>query len=244
MSIYTSYDYLWSEPYIVEGIGTLKCPTLLDIRKMTYQVFCIYINLTILQKQDILSMISINEYDDTRSLYDLLLEASPGMVFQYIRTFILNDELRFNTERKAIEVIDVFDENKKIVGYIDSNNFEVFRKNLATILGIKSDDEKPLKYKSERAKKLAEKIQQNKTKYKKTNTDNDFDNMILKYCSNNKVGINMLNVGNLTYYQFNKLFKEYIYARQSDYGDALATNTFTYKDSKDYNPMQWIKKIE
>ena len=70
-----------------------------------------------------------------------------------------------------------------------------------------------------------------------------FDNLIKKYCTHNKVGINILNVWDMTFYQFNTMFSEYNVGRQMDFNDAMASNTFSYKESSDYNPMLWIEKI-
>ena len=36
MKGFSDYDYLCDEPYFYEGIGHVKCPTLRDIRKITY----------------------------------------------------------------------------------------------------------------------------------------------------------------------------------------------------------------
>ena len=70
-----------------------------------------------------------------------------------------------------------------------------------------------------------------------------FDNLIKKYCTHNKVGINILNVWDMTFYQFNVMFAEYNIGRQMDFNDAMASNTFSYKEASDYKPMLWIEKI-
>ena len=75
----------------------------------------------------------------------------------------------------------------------------------------------------------------------KTDDDLKLGNMIKKYCTHNKVGINILNVWDMTYYQFNVMFSEYRTGRQMDFNDAMAANTFSYKDSSDYNPSLWMK---
>lgn len=67
--------------------------------------------------------------------------------------------------------------------------------------------------------------------------------MIKKYCTHNKVGINILNVWDMTYYQFMQMFNEYCNGRQCDFNDLMAANTFSYKKSTDYNPLEYIKKL-
>ena len=47
----------------------------------------------------------------------------------------------------------------------------------------------------------------------------------------------------MTFYQFNTMFAEYNIGRQMDFNDAMASNTFSYKESSDYKPMLWIEKL-
>ena len=83
-------------------------------------------------------------------------------------------------------------------------------------------------------------------KEKQTSADDDYtlSNMIVKYCTHNKVGINILNVWDMTYYQFMKMFLEYRMGRQADINDMMAANSFSFKNSKDYKPMEYMNKIK
>ena len=92
---------------------------------------------------------------------------------------------------------------------------------------------------------MYEQFKQHAQKQKKESDENfAFDNMIKKYCTHNKVGINILNVWDMTYYQFVTMFKEYGNGRQHDFSDMMAANTFSYKKSTDYKAMDYMKKIE
>ena len=52
MKGFSDYDYLCDEPYFYEGIGHVKCPTLRDIRRITYGQFNIFLSyISITQKQ-------------------------------------------------------------------------------------------------------------------------------------------------------------------------------------------------
>ena len=135
------------------------------------------------------------------------------------------------------------------IGKINDDNFEEFRNFLQVILGIKSEKEieKP-KYKNKLAQRIAEKLakHQSEKKGKQTSSDDDYTlpNMIVKYCTHNKVGINILNVWDMTYYQFMKMFLEYRMGRQADINDMIAANSFSFKNSKDYKPMEYMNKIK
>lgn len=245
MSLYTPYDYLWPEPYVIDGIGKVKCPTLLEIRQMTYNMFCCYLNMTLATVDEFISNFHLDDgLSKDLSLYSIFILTNPQLLLHYIRTFITNDIVKFNDKEISVEVIDIIDGSETVIGKINEANFELFRDSVAAALGVKKVSEKPLKFKSARARKLHEKITQNNTKSRNTDPNYSLDNMILKFCTFNKAGINMLNIGNLTYHQFIQLFNEYVHARQSDYGDAIAANTFSYKDSKDYNSTMWIEKLK
>lgn len=45
ISLYTNFDYLCNEPFFIDGVGTVKCPTLRDIRTITFKVFALFQNI-------------------------------------------------------------------------------------------------------------------------------------------------------------------------------------------------------
>lgn len=244
MSSYTPYDYLWPEPYMVDGIGKIKCPTLTEIRNMTYNMFCCYLNMTLATADEFISSFHIDDgLSKDLSLYSIFILTNPQLLLHYIRAFITNDIVKFNEKEMSVEIIDIINGSESFVGKINESNFESFRNSVALALGLKNVSEKPLKFKNDHALKLREKFKKN-TKSHTADPNYSLDNMILKFCTFNKTGINMLNVGNLTYYQFTQLFNEYVHARQSDYGDSIAANTFSYNDSKDYKSTMWIEKLK
>ena len=53
-----------------------------------------------------------------------------------------------------------------------------------------------------------------------------------------------MNVWDMTYYQFMKMFLEYRMGRQADINDMMAANSFSFKNSKDYKPMEYMNKIK
>ena len=179
----------------------------------------------------------------TMSLYSPVYTNSE-LLFGLINFFI-KDNVEFRKDDLSFHVyIEETDNDGKIsrneVGVINSDNFDVFRNEVLKILGLKQIETKKPKYKTERARLLAEKIAKAKSQLPKATKQDEnmaFDNLIKKYCTHNKVGINILNVWDMTFYQFNTMFSEYNVGRQMDFNDAMASNTFSYKESSDYNPM-------
>ena len=61
MTPYTDFDYLCNEPFYVPNIGNIKCPTLKDIRKITYSTFVLYVNIVSFTLEDYLKLCGIEE---------------------------------------------------------------------------------------------------------------------------------------------------------------------------------------
>ena len=98
------------------------------------------------------------------------------------------------------------------------------------------------KYKNETARKWAEKMAKaEEEKQLKRENNLSIGKMISKYCTANKNGINILNVYELTIYQFLDQFAQYNHIRQSDIQDMIYSHIVSFSDLKDYEPQLWLK---
>ena len=61
MKGYSDYDYLCDEPYFYEGIGHVKCPTLRDIRRITYGQFNIFLSYISITRKQFLETFGLTE---------------------------------------------------------------------------------------------------------------------------------------------------------------------------------------
>lgn len=246
---YEDFDYLCNEPFYFEGIGYLKCPTLRDIRKITYQMFSVLSNMAVFTINDYLKATNmVDKYnelseDEKRSvtLYGILVQNNPQILVSMISFFTCG---KIEVPEKSSTFV-IYNDNNEKIGHIGEDNFEDFRVAVKSILGLSSSKEnEPKKFKNDIAKKMYERMQKNDNG-KPNDVDENYslDNMIRKYCTHNKVGINILNVWDLTYYQFVAMFKEYCNGRKCDINDSIATNTLTFKNSTDYKPLEYIQKI-
>ena len=245
ISLYTNFDYLCNEPFFIDGVGTVKCPTLRDIRTITFKVFALFQNIIDITLESYLKSFktTFDEPDEkpseSISLFRILLYDNSSILFSMIKFFIL-DEIEFNQDTNCIDVFnyyqvknesDVFNQ-KRIIGHIGEDNFDTFRDELRCLLGMNSFEEEKPKF-AKGTEKLAQtmfnRFRENALKSKKNkNKDRNYtlDNMICKYCTHNKVGINILNVWDMTYYQFISMFNEYLNGRKHDFNDMMAANTF------------------
>lgn len=254
MTIYTPFDYLCNEPYSIPNMGTIRSPTLRDIRKLTYKVFNFYINTCSINEQELKEKLNIHKEEKEKiTLFNFLLYSNFETLSKLINFFILED-VTYNNTSESFYIFNKFKNKetneivKEKIGEIGAENFNIFRNEVLKILGLKEIEVKKAKYKSEKARQLAEKIQKAKSEIKdkskqEENENLSLDNMIKKYCTYNKVGINILNVWEMTFNQFNTMFAEYSISRQIELNDSMAANTFSFKDSKDYNPELWIETL-
>lgn len=249
MDTLTSFDYLCDEPIFIDGIGSVKCPTLRTIRKTTYQVFSIYVNSLSISLDDYLKAHGLKEKYDLLSdeeklkngLFNLLLYGNTQLLYGVLNFFLI-DDFEYNQKTAEIDIFNTFDDKKSIIGHLNSQNFDLFRNELQCVLGIKKLEESEPKFKNSLAEKMFAKLKTHNEKLKKKSDENyELDNMIKKYCTHNKVGINILNVWDMTYFQFMAMFNEYCNGRQYDFNDMMASNTFQYKKSSDYKPMDYMK---
>lgn len=244
MVSYSPYDYLFADPCQADGIGSIRCPTLADIRRMTYQTFYLYMAISASSGEDLLANYISRGIPGDTDLFTALLAFDPGVLAGYIRAFTANDLIEWNPVSHSFEVYDEKGGENVQAGEVNAGNFQEFRRHAGLALGI-VQDAKAQKFKNDRARKLAERLERSRKESRKSTDDNyELCNMVLKFCTHNKTGINLLNVGNLTYRQFILLFHEYVHARQADYRDAMAANTFSYKEAKDYDPSLWMEKIQ
>lgn len=251
MGIYTSFDYLCNEPFYINGIGNIKCPTLRDIRKCSYSIFSCYLNLSLCTPQECAKLIGLEEQynalDDIgrekNSIYNMLLYNDINLLFSMI-SFFVDEYIDFDKDSLSFITYRVIDDKRQNIGHIGNDNFELFTENIKCILGLNKQEKKEQKFKNNTAKKMFEKLKKHSQEQKRKQDENySLDNMIKKYCTHNKVGINILNVWDMTYYQFTSMFSEYCNGRQCDFNDMMAANTFQYKKSTDYKPLDYMKKL-
>jgi len=90
---------------------------------------------------------------------------------------------------------------------INKDNYKEFTSIIRKLNGL-SEDEQPLKFKNEKAKKLHAKLLKLRSKYKKADDDSpELKDMLSILCNAEGNGINVFNVGKLTIYQVYEHFE-------------------------------------
>ena len=252
MDKFSSFDYLCNEPFFIDGIGHIRCPTLRDIRKITYRVFSLYVDMISVPLDQYLTLHGLKETYDSlpepekacHTLFRLLLYQNPRLLISILDFFLL-EHIDLSQEEESFLIYKGEKDAGNVIGQINNENFETFRKLVQRILGFSDSGRQEPKFKNRLARSLYEKMQRHDGREKKNRDDNySLANMVRKYCTHNKSGINILNVWDLTYYQFTQMFYEYCHARDCDLSYLMAANTFSYKKASDYKPLEYMQKLD
>jgi hypothetical protein len=192
-----------------------------------------------------------DERKKVSSFYNLIISDKEFRnIYLLMFSFFIIENVEFNDKTNEFDIWENQDhindngkteKRKTIIGKINNSNFDSIRNILLQVNCMKSTrkDDEPVKYKNEFAKKLAERM--TKTNQKKLGNQMSFGKMVSKYCADNKNGINMLNVHNLTIYQFFDQWNEHNNIRQCNIQDMIYANTVNFSDLKTYDSQLWLK---
>jgi len=249
-------DLLSNDPIPLEGVGTLKPPTLRDIKKI-YDLYNVYTSFLVVDVEKYLEIMNLkdkysNEEIETLHIYDLIKQDDKILqLYIDMFSFFFIENVFFDKKNEIFvlwkEVIqEGKDESKKVVvGYINKDNFDEVRDCIAQLNHLKVDTEldELAKSKNKRVKKILDKIKKGQASLNKNQPklNIDLSKMISKYCADNKCGINLLNVFDMTVYQFYDQFIQHRHIREADLYDAIYSNTISYNDIKSYDINFWLK---
>lgn len=249
----TLFELLSNEPIHVEGVGDIKIPTLRDIRKIGYNVYEMLCNYLSVDLKKYLEIQELKEQYDKLSedgklantLYNLIIRnAEFSKVYVLIFSFFISENMKFNTKNESFEFYKTEDNGRELIGIINNDNFDIVRDYLLQINKIKQIEVKneAVKYKNETARKLAERMEQAaKVKQDKELENFNIGKMISKYCADNKNGINILNIWDMSIYQFYDQFAQHNHIRESNIQDMVYANTVSFSDLNTYDSQLWLK---
>jgi hypothetical protein len=241
----THEDLIGDIPIYAEGIGHIKIPTLHEIWVTRYKTYEGMLRCLVYKLGDYLKDNNLQyKYDESKiTFYDVIIQDSYLLKFyNLIFSFFIVENVLFDECNKVFIIWEEHDNKKIAIGQINKDNFDEIIDILLKVNYIKSVDEnyeKP-KYKNNFAKKLVERMEKANVKKSQGNSTS-FGKMISKYCADNKNGINILNVWDMTIYQFYDQFMQHNHIRQSDIQDMVYANTVSYSDLKAYDSQLWLK---
>lgn len=257
------YKLLKNNPIKINDYLTLYPPTLEKVFEIydMYQIYLFYMSanldqyLKLNKLEDAYDKLTEKQKNDT-TFYNLITSNEIETdLFLNLFSFFIVDNIEFNSDLNSFVVWKLCERTEKkllkrekhiqykdIIGYIDKNNFDEIRACICQLNHLSCGTDKAVKYKNDRAKKIAEKIAKGlEEQNKKNNLNLDLSKMISKYCADNKNGINIDNVWKLTIYQFYDQFEQHNHIRQASIQDNIYTNTVSFSDLKMYDQSLWLK---
>ena len=246
----TKKQLLRGKPIKVKGIGTLVPPTISDVFDLTddydgVDKYSLYISILEISFDKLVKLIGLERFYDivneNYTLFDLLIVSNKvRQILLECLSFFIAEKIKFNDVKLCFDIID----DDKIIGHIDSNNFEELRVNLLRINCINSKVRKPLKFANKRAKEVYLECQKGRQEYEKAVAKNDSGKQSLEnlvsFVATKSNRYDFFNVWNLTIYQFNELaMRLNLYNQLDTYTKRWAT---WGKDEFDFSA--WYENIE
>ena len=242
-------------PIIIQGVGTLKSPVLNEIYSSDIRNLSLYSLATHVlfgSKQDI---IELGKNMGNNNTYHKLIEPDIEMTSKYnliinsvdlrealceaLALFFCN-KIVFSPENKCFLVVSVTDDKASIVGSISDDNYLFIEDLLKQLLHCESEySDNELKYSSDKAKELWEKVSQAEEKEKADVNARDYEigNIVSKLCVCG-IGYTVKNIYDLTVYQLYDQFSAYMQNRISQ----LSENAYAHNGGEDFDMNSWLRK--
>lgn len=249
----TRFELLCNDPIYIAGVGNLKIPTLREIRRIgyeNYKLLCQYLSVDLKMFLDITELkaqydLLDNKGKEINTLFNLIVNNREFReMYANIFSFFIVEDVYYDKKSMSYIVWDTSNDKHTIVGMINNENFNYVQNCLLQINYLNITDNPPKKYKNKRAKRLAEKLEKHQEELNKNKRHNNltFGDMVSKFCIDNRSGINILNVYDLTIYQFLDQFHEHAYIKQLNIQDMIYANSVQFSDATLYDPQMWLKK--
>jgi hypothetical protein len=242
-------------PIIIQGVGTLRSPILNEIYSSDIRNLSLYSLATHVlfgSKQDIIelgkNMGDNNTYHkliepdiEITSKFNLIINSVDlrEALCEALTLFFCN-KIVFSPENKCFLVLSVIDDKASIVGSINDDNYLFIEDLLKQLLHCESEySDNELKYSSDKAKELWEKVSQAEEKEKADVNARDYEigNIVSKLCVCG-IGYTVKNIYDLTVYQLYDQFSAYMQNRISQ----LSENAYAHNGGEDFDVNGWLRK--
>jgi len=249
------FALLSPDPFVLQGIGTLKSPTLKDIspsNMMNYSLYALVTQILFGSKKDI---IEVGKNMGDNNTYDSLIEPDIEITSKFnliissvdlrealckaLALFFCN-KIVFSPENQAFLVLSVIDDKVDIVGSINEDNYLFVEDLLKQLLHCESEySDKELKFSSDKAKELWDKVSQAEEKEKADVNARDYEigNIVSKLCVCG-IGYTVENIYKLTVYQLYDQFSAYMQNRISQ----LSENAYAHNGGENFDINSWLRK--
>lgn len=206
---------LSGDNFEIEGIGNIKQPKLKNIKLIGNDVYYTYINMLLISLEEYLYAVKcehmISEFRKNGiTKFDIFTDnVDERQLFIYILSFFIEGNVFYQDRKFIIEkiIIDKNGKEEKKYGCVNKNNYQQFLEVICEINYIKLCKQEE-NYASEKARKIAEKIQQAKDKRKNLSQKESYSlSDIISSVSVKSSSYNLFNIWDLTIYQLYDQFQ-------------------------------------
>ena len=248
------FDMLSGEPLYVQGVGHILSPRLKELRPQSgigYRAYNLYLNFLTWDKEHLLKYDQLMQYKGASKLnkdvfnsFDVvtLLEQTRELC-RGVLSFFMVENLVWDEKNRCYLVVTP-EENPKLIGQINRNNFDEVKKMILQLnfIGLDKDDA-PTAHSTDKAKELWEKTQgylkeQAEAEASEDKPEYHLSNIISKICAVHP-SYNLFNIYNLTVFQLYDAFFQIGYMRSAD----LSERIFSAYGGDKFKFEDWLKPI-
>ncbi len=244
-------DLISGDSLYYKGVGHIRQPKLKELKPsgIGYHKYNLYLNCLSWDKQSLVEVfqlttrVNLSRIVETEKLntFDAVsLIDSAAKLLQEAMAFFMDETITWEKENRRYVTTDK--ETGKEIGEINRENFDDVRDSMLQVNYINvSNETKPLRYTSEKAKQLWEEAQK---KLKETAKKNKQDkqmalgNIISKLCVASN-SYNLFNIYELTVFQLYDQFFQYGYLRAMDLNEMAYSN----HGGKQFDFKDWLAPI-
>lgn len=243
-------DLISGDSIPVSGIGHIRPPKLKDLKPtggIGTWLYNFYLNILSWDKEETLTFMKTAGIQTDKmaakedlTTYDVLvLIPNFRQLLRDAMAFFIDELLVWDDSTFAFKTYEK-DDDQKVIGVINRNNYEDVRDMMLQVnyIGL-GDKAKPTKFIDDKAKQMWEEIQEHLKKSKPHEDKRmELGNIISKLCAANS-GYTLLNIYDLTIFQLYDQFFQYGYLRAMD----LNERAFSVHGGKEFNFEKWLEPI-
>ena len=238
-----------------DGVGTFVPPTLGKIFSCAGDThsndkYILYLNTLQMTLKSFLKVANLSEYYDGLSetqkeqctLYKFLIsEETMRNVLLESFSFFIAEKVIFDEIKCEFHIVN----DNNVIGCINEKNFDTVRFNILRMNCISAQEIRPLKFKSEKARRIYEQCQKGKQELEKAKAQSKTDDKyklenLVAYVATKSFQYDMYNIWDLTIYQFQTILHRLnLYNQLDTYTKRWST---WGKDSFDFST--WYNNIE
>lgn len=197
-------DLLSPQPFMLQNIGGVVCPTLRQVQQIGYDTYQLYLSIILMTPQSYFSMLPTDGSMEETSVYELITGNSKlCLLAERALNFFLTGSVRFSPEYQCFFLYEK-EPGEHVEQKPDGLIHRELWQPLCQIIAQRNYVEYPaastLQVKSQKAKKRLERLEKLRPKHRKVDHNMDIGN-IISAVAGKSPSLNLINIWDMTIYQ-------------------------------------------